>query len=305
LQAQLTFTKLDKKVNSHDVVNTCHRSSASWNSLLEYDTPFAREGFVACAGAKSYNIASKQVLGEPKPKAQFDNQAIQVATLRSAPHPPSMVSLSVGGNDIGFYDVVADCLVQGVAPTSVVKAIQTLDPLFFPPAEKVHNTIQQQCLAQIALSRSEEDSDLPSDLNTDMKNIHAAAPDAAIFVMGYPDVVNTNQKQALNNCSWLTGPVQEHLVDLISHLNVVESRTISNMPASMNVHYVTTYGALDGNNLCTKHSYINTWKDAFADGYSGTVSAWYHEIAHPDFEGQQVLNAIVAKAINSWVAQEG
>lgn len=241
--------------------NTCHRSSASWNFGLEATTPYVMEAFIACSGAQSPQVTTQ---------AQFANQPVQVTSLGNVAHQPSMVSLSIGGNDVDFHDVVVDCL---------------------------DNRILGQCGAQIrrslAFARSAAFSQMMMD---DMQKIHLAAPAAKIELVGYPNVMSTSSR-ALLLCPWLTSAAQQNIIDLITGLATVQATIAGQLPPSWNVHYINTLGAFQGHEMCTPRAYVNSLSAAAAD--IGIVSAWKNETAHPNFAGQQAMLNVVSAAINS------
>lgn len=241
--------------------NTCHRSSASWNFGLEGATPYVQEAFIACSGAQSPQLTSQ---------AQFANQPAQVSSLYGVAHPPSMVSLSIGGNDVDFHDVVQDCL---------------------------ENRILAQCGAQVRRSLTTADSAAFSQLLTeDMRQIHLAAPMAKIELVGYPNVMSTNQNGLLR-CPWLTSAAQQNIINLITELARVQASIVSQLPPSWNVHYINTLRAFQGHELCTPRAFVNSISAAAEN--IGTVSAWINETAHPNFAGQQAMLSVVSAAINS------
>lgn len=82
-----------------DGTNECHRSEDAYPLLLEEDSDLELNltAFVACSGATTANITSTGQWGEPK---QLD--ALSDST--------DVVTLTIGGNDVGFGDVLQSCV---------------------------------------------------------------------------------------------------------------------------------------------------------------------------------------------------
>lgn len=244
--------------------NTCHRSNASWNFGLEATTPYVMEDFIACSGAKSENLLSTP---------QYDTQPVQVDTLKQEPHAPSMVSLSIGGNDIGFHDVAVACFTD---------------------------LIRSNCGSAVERGMIRVESDaFKAQLTEDMKQIHMAAPVAKIELVGYPNVM-TLSPHASRVCPWLTPAAQGNVVAFVREIARVQSSTVSQMPASWNVHYINTLDTLQGHELCTSRPYVNSITDIIYQPSHLSAAALQdllQEIGHPNFAGQQAMLGVVTDAI--------
>jgi hypothetical protein len=83
-----------------DGVNTCHRSPQAYPRLLQ-DDPDLHLGpatFVACSGATTWNILNGQ-----------ENEPAQVKALSTN---TKVVTITIGGNDVGFKDFATACTVD-------------------------------------------------------------------------------------------------------------------------------------------------------------------------------------------------
>ena len=76
----------------------CHRSSRNYAALLADDSRVGELVDVTCGGAETEDMTGRQIAGTPP---QFD--ALTAET--------DLITLSIGGNDIGFGPIV-DCIVQ-------------------------------------------------------------------------------------------------------------------------------------------------------------------------------------------------
>ncbi|MGX1881891.1 SGNH/GDSL hydrolase family protein [Streptomyces sp. NPDC055287] len=116
----------------------CKRSSRAYPALWAASHSPSTFAFTACSGARTGDVT-----------------AGQLGPLGSA---TDLVSLTVGGNDAGFADVMTTCVLQS----------------------------ESTCLARIAQARAYVDSTLPGKLDSVYSAIRAKAPAAHIVVLGYP-----------------------------------------------------------------------------------------------------------------------
>ncbi|MGZ2355635.1 SGNH/GDSL hydrolase family protein [Streptomyces sp. 372A] len=116
----------------------CKRSTLAYPSLWASAHSPASFSFTACSGARTGDVIANQL-----------------GPLNSS---TDLVSISIGGNDAGFSDVMTTCVLQSEAT----------------------------CLSRIATARSYVDTTLPAKLNSVYDAIEAKAPAAHVVVLGYP-----------------------------------------------------------------------------------------------------------------------
>ncbi|MCA1271562.1 SGNH/GDSL hydrolase family protein [Streptomyces rubiginosohelvolus] len=116
----------------------CRRSTAAYPYLWQAANSPASFDFVACSGATTSSVASSQ-LG-----------VLSAST--------SLVSVTAGGNDVGFADVMQDCVLGSEAT----------------------------CLASVDAAVGQMNSTLPGSLDALYDGIRAGAPQAQVVVLGYP-----------------------------------------------------------------------------------------------------------------------
>ncbi|MFI9821896.1 SGNH/GDSL hydrolase family protein [Streptomyces sp. NPDC052013] len=116
----------------------CKRSTKAYPYLWAAANSPSSFDFTACAGARTGDVLSGQ-LGP-----------LSTAT--------GLVSLSVGGNDAGFADVMTTCVLQS----------------------------DSTCLSRIATAKAYVDSTLPGLLDQVYSAIRSKAPNAKVVVLGYP-----------------------------------------------------------------------------------------------------------------------
>lgn len=116
----------------------CRRSANAYPQLWAAANSPTSFAFVACSGATTSSVASGQ-LG-----------VLDAAT--------SLVSVTAGGNDVGFADVMQDCVLGSEAT----------------------------CISSVDAAVAKMNSPLPGSLDSLYAGIRAGAPAAQVVVLGYP-----------------------------------------------------------------------------------------------------------------------
>ncbi|RYF27437.1 MAG: SGNH/GDSL hydrolase family protein [Chloroflexi bacterium] len=145
---------------TNNATNQCLRSSKSYAPLLATEKGYALTQ-VACSGATTDNILSV---------GQF-NEAPQISAVTP---DTQLVTLTIGGNDVGFVPLVA-CVVTTSCTTSSPEIVNTYAQL---------NT-------------------LPQKITNVLNAIKANAPNAQIRIAGYPQIVPTTNSNAVGCQPWL------------------------------------------------------------------------------------------------------
>ncbi|MFJ9630281.1 SGNH/GDSL hydrolase family protein [Streptomyces sp. NPDC101175] len=117
---------------------SCDRSTKAYPYLWAAAHSPSTFSFTACSGARTSDVLANQL-----------------TPLGSA---TTLVSISVGGNDAGFADVMTTCVLQS----------------------------DSSCLTRIATAKAYVDSTLPAQLDKVYSVISAKAPAAHVVVFGYP-----------------------------------------------------------------------------------------------------------------------
>ncbi|MCZ9343834.1 SGNH/GDSL hydrolase family protein, partial [Streptomyces sp. TRM76130] len=116
----------------------CKRSTLAYPQLWANANSPSSFDFTACSGARTGDVLSGQL-----------------GPLNSS---TGLVSISVGGNDAGFADVMTTCVLQS----------------------------DSGCLSRIATARAYVESTLPGSLDGVYSAIRGKAPGARVVVLGYP-----------------------------------------------------------------------------------------------------------------------
>ncbi|MEU8003105.1 SGNH/GDSL hydrolase family protein [Catellatospora sp. NPDC049111] len=117
---------------------SCQRSTKAYPALWAAANAPASYAFVACSGATTTSVTSSQL------------SALSSTT--------TLVSISVGGNDVGFADIMKTCALYGTT----------------------------QCVAAVQTAEDKARASLPGLLDNVYNAIRSRAPNARVVVLGYP-----------------------------------------------------------------------------------------------------------------------
>lgn len=239
--------------------NLCHLSRRSYPYLLAIEagylanntaSPPTNGSFhsVACSGAKIHNVlglvGEKQNEGTAVDFSIMDNQyrfdkdaslniwqpgaSKQInymqefisSSFSRASFDPEVITLSIGGNDVGFGKKVAACLMPGECE--------------FATSEQKRSDM----IIEIAAQKKR--------LESTYKKIKQDAPDAVVYVIGYPQFVEKDNGECNVN-ALLTTAERHFIVEATGYMNdVIESAT-----KATGVVYVDIETILEGANLCS------------------------------------------------------
>jgi len=203
---------------------------------------------LACSGATSASLAP---------------QVHDLAVLQ--PSDIFAVTLTIGGNDIGFGPVVADC--------------------FRPDRECVRDGTLADAFRKITASLPKWEGDYRAVVNAD--------PGAELFVVGYPLLLPLQQSDGVE-CKWLTPKKRLYLYALNEELNSRIEQAVRNVvenapdPDATPIDFVSVSSALRAHELCSKDSWVNDIN------YLGLLD---NQEGHPNIHGQEAIAKVVASAI--------
>lgn len=193
----------------YDLSQKCHRGSSAWPSLL----PTAFNNYeltnVACSAAKTNALHSS-----------FKDERPQIEAM--ADHQPDLVTITIGGNDVGFSNVVRSCVLRRDCDSRVRRAI---------------NEIRQ----------------FTSDVVSIYTQIKDAAPEnARILVIGYPRIFPRDH-DVTTGCGWLKSNERE----LLNEAANVFDQGLRQAAVDTGIEYVSTLDVLEGHELCTEDSWMH------------------------------------------------
>ncbi|MFF0795047.1 NocE [Streptomyces spiralis] len=173
-----------------DTEDKCHRSTYAWSrqaTLPGYSTsigamadnrdPNMDYQFIACSGARHYNILPRQSGGEGQSSElpQIDQGYLDQNT--------TLVTVSIGGNDARFSDIIQQCI-TGLTVCND-DSIDAVDPDTGDPTGAQTGPMDQWAPTWL------HDQIRPR-LASTLNEIHRRAQNAKIVLMGYPKLLENN-----------------------------------------------------------------------------------------------------------------
>ena len=206
---------------------------------------------VSCAGADTSNLTTSQYPGV----APQDN-ALSASD--------SVVSLGMGGNDNNaFISMIAACDALGV-----------LDPL----------NIGAPCKAAEGNFYANEIAADGPNIGAALQHIHALAPNARVFVMGYPDILPQS-----GNC-YLSMPLTTGDVAYLNGIEKGLDAMLASEAAANGATFVNTYTGSIGHDVCKSES--TRWIEPLIPS-SASISV------HPNANGEAFMARELEAAVNA------
>ncbi|MER6385436.1 SGNH/GDSL hydrolase family protein [Streptomyces sp. NPDC001250] len=174
------------KLNDN-LIDKCHRSKLAWSrqaTLPGYSKSIGSMAdnfdaqmdyhFVACSGARTYNVLDKQQGSDEVPQIQagyLDDNT-------------TLVTMSIGGNDARFSDIMAKCIDIPVPATTTCPyaELDNIDPATGDKTSGTTGALKDWAPKWL------HDAVRPQIVKT-LNAIHAKAPHAKVVLMGYPRLV--------------------------------------------------------------------------------------------------------------------
>lgn len=276
----------------------CHLSSRSYPFLLGsyYEMPVDKIRSVACSGAvlkSDYTAALASYLGQngrlkglsQERRRVVQGLAIDTFTPGSVPqiefvkrYRPKVLTLTGGGNDVGFADVLRYCALPAARPVSKLGPAPHVDvrPSTCPYADET--TEQSDTLNASIDGQYERKSSV-------IKELRRVSPDTRIIIVGYPKFLGENTT-CLNAAS-LSVTEREAINRFVSRLNNVLRRVAQDHDIS----YVDVQDSLAGGRICEGSEYMV--------GLAGIVPSLLlgrglQQVFHPNHLGhEKMADAIV------------
>lgn len=272
--------------------NRCHLSVHSYPMLLTNDLFSSRGGHsVACSGAKINDIGSTsdsyrgQVRGGAKYRdiepAFLDSVMTNflpgyIAQQRFAAHyQPVTMTVSIGGNDVGFGDILEQCV--------MIHASRHLsDNVCFDTYEdrmEILRLIDRTVPKWVAL----------------YKQLQITSPLTRLYAIGYPSIAVDNGSCGVN--VWANKSELEFAQEIVVYLNA----SIKKAANKAGVVYVDIEKALVGHRLCETASYnlavngLTAGKDNGAFG----IKMFGNESYHPNALGHRLIEQAILRQTNN------
>ncbi|GHE96131.1 lipase 1 [Streptomyces spiralis] len=194
----------------------CDRSTKAYPYLWNAAHSPSSFAFTACSGARTDDVLANQL-----------------GPLGSA---TSLVSITIGGNDAGFSDVMTTCVLQS----------------------------DSSCLSRINTAEAYVDTTLPGKLDNLYSVIRGKAPNAHVVVLGYPRFYLLGQF-----CLGLSDTKRSAINGAADHLDAAIAKIAANHGFTFG-DVRTTFG---GHEICSGSSWLHSvnWLD-IGESYHPTAS---------------------------------
>jgi hypothetical protein len=250
--------------------NKCHLSTNSYAQKIITSLGYTSAHNVACSGAKSKNIttsAQYSTVPTPNPLGTW-LPGMTAQNNKIALTQPNVVTVGIGGNDIGFAQKIRRC----------VASIPLNDTCYASYNERM------QLIQEI--------NNEYSTLISTYKSVKSATkPSAKIYTIGYPQIAKSG-----GNCGNNVHLNAEEISlsnQLVNHLNYV----IQNAALAAGVAYIDVSNAFSGHKLC-ETSQSNIAMNGLTYGQE-TANVIGNESFHPNQLGNLLIkNAILSTTNN-------
>lgn len=200
----------------------CSRSSDAYAPIIAAERPGTTLKFAACGGATTADVLNQQ------------QSSVTSAT--------DYVTLSIGGNDVGFLNLILSCW----------------------------NTYDEAgCLQEASAMNTRIQNELPAKLNATHAALKARAPQATMMQVGYPrffgSSISCAQAHGMSNAE------RTALNGVADNLD----RVIGERSRANGFVYLSAIGRFAGHELCTTTPYINgKWAWSAVDIYHPTKAGY-------------------------------
>jgi lysophospholipase L1-like esterase len=204
---------------------SCDRSANAYPQLWANAHPGTTFAFEACSGATTTNVIDSQL------------SALSSAT--------NLVSVTIGGNDVGFENVMITCVLGSTG----------------------------DCVSAVDQAENEANTQLPGELNTLFADISADAPNARVVVLGYPEFYD------LSKSSGCIGLSTTDRTDLNQGAGVLDTQ-VQAAAARYGFSYADVRPEFTGHQICDSSSWLYSvdWFDlgnSYHPTASGQADAYY------------------------------
>lgn len=228
----------------------CLRSTRSFPALVAAARSYQLD-FRACSGAVVADVRANQV------------QALSAAT--------DLVTLSVGGNDAGFADVITECALPAWA---------------------------SDCDAAIDGAQAFVNGTLPSRLSGLYAQVDAAAPAATVVVVGYPRLFMGEDCDAL---TWIS---PQEMTRLNQTADLLNARTAA-AAAAYGFSFANPTSAFTGHAVCDEPEWVNGLSNPVVESYHPNTAG--HAQGYAPLVGATIGSSVTVtpSVVEAARAQEG
>ncbi len=250
----------------------CHQSPLAYPVDLVGDVSSSynlKLFMAACTGAQTNDVTSTwQFPGQQPPYQQPQLDYLHSST--------NLVTMTMGGDNVGFAPVVKLCL---ATPDHCVQKLRTMASSFGGG----HTVV------------TEDISALFGELTSLYAKVKIAAPNAAIYVLGYPNIFpSTASGCPSDGLGFILSPNFAWFRTETARLDQV----IQAAAAEAGVNYVPDLHAFSGHELCSSSPYVNG-VNLTGSSLENLATDFEYGLLHPNADGHQQLASLLASAITA------
>jgi lysophospholipase L1-like esterase len=237
--------------------NTCFRSPLAWPQQLARRLDLAALPSLACSGAVGRDVQSG------RPGGELERRSAQIGRIAG---DPGVVTITIGGNDVGFAGVLKDCLLANCVT-------------------KYRRPSGDLLEARIAA--------LGERLPALYGEIRAAAPRARVVVAGYPRLFPDRDRWAAAGGCLMRKRISGDEVDYLNALTPALNAAIADAAKRAGVDFVDVTEAFAGGELqCKGETARSTYLQPLQDAITLIPASF-----HPNAAGHERLAAVVAAGL--------
>ncbi|NHA67325.1 SGNH/GDSL hydrolase family protein [Phycicoccus flavus] len=261
--------------------NMCHRSTGAYSQQVSGTFTFKGGfGFHACSGAviDDFYEPNDRVHHVEHPNRQNEGEAPQLDALDEH---TSLVTFSVGGNDVGFAEVLTECV--------TATAVSFYDGVSgAPPTSCRGSQAARDAAGRIPLTQAR--------LTQLLQDIRERAPNARVVVVGYPrffpaDPSSTTSMIQPGDQRWINEQVG--VLD-----DALRQAVLDAGGADAGFEFVDPRDAFEGCEIGTATSCMNGLRVGFGGNFDSGKPVSNGSF-HPNDEGHRRIAALVAEQIRN------
>ena len=181
---------------------SCSQTANAYPALWAKANSPASFTFAACSGATTSDVISSQL-----------------AALSSA---TTLVSLTIGGNDVGFTSIMETCVLESTS----------------------------SCESAVSSAESYANNTLPGELATLLSDIHADAPNAKVIVLDYPVFYDTSVSVCIGLSSADHTAIDAGITDL--------DGVIATVAGDNNAAFADVRSQFSGHEICDSSAWLHS-----------------------------------------------
>ena len=204
---------------------SCDRSTNAYSQLWTNANAPASYTSVACSGATTADVLSGQI-----------------ASVTSS---TTLVSITIGGNDVGFSSVMETCVLDSTS----------------------------SCVSAVNTAESEAESQLPAKLDAVYAAIKAHAPNARVVVLDYPELYDLSKSSSCIGLSTTDRTDLNQASDIIDGVIATEAAKYGDV-------FGDVRSAFSGHEICDSSSWLHSVNildisESYHPTASGQSGAYY------------------------------